>query len=65
MKFKIKEIIITDDEGFLALKGLLPEGSILWSRAVDGKVAVCLSPEVDLHYIEKNFNSIYRTLRIY
>ena len=64
MKFKIVEIILTDDEGFLALKGLLPEGSILWSRAVDDKVAVYLSPEIDLNYIEKNFNSIYRTLRL-
>ncbi len=64
MKFRIVEIILTDDEGFLALKGLLPEGSILWSRSVEGKVAICLSPEIDLDYIEKNFNSIYRTLRL-
>ena len=64
MKFKVVEIILTDDEGFLALKGLLPEGSIVWSRAVGDKVAVLLSDEVDLHYIEKNFNSIYRTLRL-
>ncbi len=64
MKFKVTEIIITDDEGFLALKGMLPEGSILWSRSIENKIAVCLSPDVDLHYIEKNFNSIYRTLRL-
>ena len=64
MKFRIVEIILTDDEGFLALKGLLPEGSILWSRSVEDKVAICLSPEIDLDYIEKNFNSIYRTLRL-
>ncbi len=64
MKFKVKEIIITDDEGFLALKGLLPEGSILWSRSIHGMVAVCLDDSVDLNYIAKNFNSIYRTLRL-
>ena len=28
VKFKIEQVIITDDEGYLALKSLLPEGSI-------------------------------------
>lgn len=64
MKFKVIEVILTDNEGFLALKALLPEGSILWTRSINKEVIVCLSPEIDLNYLEKNLNSIYRTVRI-
>ena len=63
-KFSKIEVIMTDDEGYLALKGLLPEGSILWSRSVDKKVIISLREEIDLNYIEKNFNSLYRTLHM-
>ena len=65
MKFKKIDVILTDDEGYLTLKGLLPEGSILWSRCVeDTKVIVYLDDSVDIDFIEKNLNSIYRTLRM-
>ncbi len=65
MKFKKIDVILTDDEGFLALKGLLPPGSILWSRNVEeSKVIIRLNGEIDIDFIEKNLNSIYRTLRL-
>ena len=64
VKFKIEQVIITDDDGYLALKSLLPEGSIKWSRQVNDMVAVSLKDEISLDYIEKTFNSIHRTLRL-
>ena len=64
MKFKVIEVILTDNEGYLALKGLLPEGSILWSRSIGKEVVVCLSPDINAEYLEKNLNSIYRTVEI-
>ena len=64
MKFKKIEAILTDDEGYHVLKGLLPQGSILWSRTIEDKVVVCFKDEVDLDFVEKNLNSFYRTLRL-
>ena len=64
MKFSKTYIIMTDDEGYLVLKGMLPEGSIVWSRVVEDKIAVKLKEDIDLDFIEKNFNSLYRTLRL-
>ena len=64
VKFKIEQIIITDDDGYLALKSLHPEGSIKWSRQVNDMVAVSLKEEINLDYVEKTFNSIHRTLRL-
>ena len=64
VKFKIEQIIITDDDGYLALNSLLPEGSIKWSRQVNDMVAVSLKEEINLDYVEKTFNSIHRTLRL-
>jgi hypothetical protein len=63
-KFSKIEVIMTDDEGYLALKGLLPAESILWARNVDKKIVICLKPEIDLDYLEKNFNSLHRTLHL-
>ena len=62
MKLKIVKIIITDDEGFLVLKGLLPDGSILWSRNVDGQIAVYIDDYINLEYLEKNLNTLYKGL---
>lgn len=62
MKIKIAKIVITDDEGFLVLKGLLPSGSILWSRNVDGQVAVCIDDYINLEYLEKNLNILHKGL---
>ena len=62
MKFKIAKIIITDDEGFLILKGLLPPDSILWSRSIEGEVAVYLSDYIDLEYLEKNLNILHSSV---
>lgn len=64
MKFKKIDVILTDDEGFQVLKGLLPLGSIIWSRSVEDKVVVCFKDDVDLDFVEKNLNSFYRTLRL-
>ena len=64
MKLTKIDILITDDDGYLVLKGLLPEGSILWARNVEGQVAIRLKPEIDIDYISKNINSLHRTLRI-
>ena len=64
VKFKIEQIIMTDDDGYMALKSLLPEGSIKWSRQVNDMVAVSLKEEINLDYVEKTFNSIHRTLRL-
>ena len=65
MKFKKIEVILTDDEGYHVLKGLLPPDSIVWVRSVvDNKVIICLSNELDLDFIEKNLNSIHRNFRM-
>tara|TARA_R110000823_G_scaffold292488_2_gene411294 strand:- start:1104 stop:1301 length:198 start_codon:yes stop_codon:yes gene_type:complete len=63
-KFKAVTIIETDDEGFLALSGLLPKGAILWSRKVGDKIAVRLADDIDIEWLEKQFNSLYRTLNL-
>mgnify|MGYP001300936736 CR=1 FL=1 len=63
-KFTVIGVIETDDDGFLALKGMLPKGSILWSRNVEGKVFIRLKEEIDLQYIEKQLNSLHRTLHL-
>ena len=60
-KFKKVRIIETDDEGYLALKGLLPFGAILWARAVGEKVFIKLKDNYDLEYIQKYLNSFHRT----
>lgn len=64
MKFTKIEVLLTDDQGYLTLKNMLPDGSIVWSRSVEGKVAVKLKDEIDLDYIEKHFNSLHRTLNL-
>ena len=63
MKFRIREIIETDDAGFLVLKGLLEEGSIVWCRSIHGKVYVRLDDSLNLEHLEKTLNSLDRTLR--
>ena len=63
MKFRIREIIETDDAGFLVLKGLLEEGSIVWCRSIKGKVYVRLDDSLNLEHLEKTLNSLNRTLR--
>ncbi len=65
MKFKKIDVILTDDDGYLALKALLPQGSILWVRNVEGEVIVRISKDVDLDYVEKSFNSLHRNLKMY
>ena len=64
MKFKKIDVILTDDEGFQALKGLLPQDSIIWSRSIEDKVVVRLKDDIDLDFVAKNLNSFYRTLRL-
>lgn len=63
-KFKKVEVIETDDEGYLVLKGMLPEGSIVWSRTVGDKVMVLLKPNIGVDYVLNQFMSLYRTLRV-
>ena len=63
-KFKKVEVIETDDEGYLVLKGMLPEGSIIWSRAVGDKVIVMLKPNIGIDYILDQLMTLYRTLRV-
>ena len=63
-KFKKVEVIETDDEGYLVLKGMLPEGSIMWSRAVGDKVIVMLKPNIGIDYILDQLMTLYRTLRV-
>ncbi len=63
-KFKKVEVIETDDEGYLVLKGMLPEGSIIWHRAMGGKVIVMLEPNIGIDYILNQLMSLYRTLRV-
>jgi len=65
MKFKKIDVILTDDDGYLALKALLPSGSILWVRNVEGGVIVRISEDVNLDYVEKSFNSLHRNLKMY
>ena len=64
MKFKVKQIIVTDDDGFLAVKALLPNGSIEWVRSIDDTVIVKLKDDINLEYVEKTLNSIHRTLQL-
>jgi len=63
-KFTKIEVILTDDEGYLTLKALLPKGAILWARNVDKEVVVCLKDDIGIDYLEKNLNSLYRTFNI-
>lgn len=62
MKFKTVIIIETDDEGFLTLKALLPNDAIVWSRIVGDKVAVRIKDDIDIKWVEKQLNSLHRTL---
>ena len=64
MKFKAIMIIETDDEGFLTLKALLPETGIIWSRVVGDKVVIKLNDDIDIEWVEKQLNSIHRTLSL-
>ncbi len=63
-KFKKIEVIETDDEGYLVLKGMLPDGSIIWSRAVGDKVIVMLKPNIGVDYIIDKLLSLHRSLNI-
>ena len=63
-KFKKVEVIETDDEGYLVLRGMLPEGSIIWHKAVGEKVIVMLKPNMGIDYILNQLMSLYRTLRV-
>tara|TARA_A100001515_G_scaffold91598_1_gene73031 strand:+ start:2552 stop:2749 length:198 start_codon:yes stop_codon:yes gene_type:complete len=63
-KFSKIEVIMTDNDGYLVLKALLPEGSILWARNVDKEVVVCLKDDIGMDYLEKNLNSLYRTFHM-
>ena len=62
-KFKKVEVIETDDEGYLVLRGILPEGSIIWHRAMGEKVIVMLKPNMGIDYIINQLTSLHRTLR--
>jgi len=62
-KFSKAEIIVTDDEGFLAMKSLLPEGSIIWCRNVEGQVAVKLEDNVNISFVEKQLNALYNSFK--
>jgi len=65
MKFKAVTIIETDDEGFLTLKALLPDDGIVWSRIVgQNKVAVRIKEDIDIEWVEKQLNSLHRTLNL-
>ena len=64
MKFKAIMIIETDDEGFLALKGLLPKDAIMWSRTIGDKVVLKLNDDIDIEWVEKQLNSLHRTLSL-
>ena len=57
------QIIETDDAGFLVIKGLLPEGSIVWCRSIAGKVHIKLDSGINLEHLEKTLNSLDRTYR--
>ena len=64
MKFKAITIIETDDEGFLTLKALLPVTGIVWSRVVGDKVMIKLNDDIDIEWVEKQLNSLHRTLSL-
>lgn len=64
MKFSTAQVIITDDEGFMVLKGILPKGSIVWSRTIDSKVAILLQEDINIEYLEKQLNSLHRNLSL-
>ena len=64
MKFRKVEVIETDDEGFLVLKGILPDGSIIWHRSMGDKVIVMLVPNMGVDYIIDKLTSLHRTLNI-
>ena len=57
--FKTINVIETDDEGFLVLKGIVSEGSIEWSRSVKGRVIVKLSDDIDTTVIAEKLISLY------
>ena len=63
MKWKIIQIIETDDAGFLVIKGLLPPDSIVWCRNINGKIHVRLGSDINLDHLEKTLNSLDRILR--
>ena len=63
-KFKKVEVIETDDEGYLVLKAMLPDGSIIWHRAMGEKVIVMLKPNMGIDYILNQLMTLYRTLRV-
>ncbi len=61
-KFVRLEVIETDNDGYLALKGFLPEGCIVWCRSVGKKVIIKLKDDVDISAIVQQFNLVYDTL---
>ena len=61
-KFVRLEVIETDNDGYLALKGFLPEGCIIWCRSVGEKVIIKLKHDVDISAIVQQFNLVYDTL---
>ena len=61
-QFKKVEVIETDDEGYIVLKGMLPQGSIVWHRAMGDRVVVMLKPNIGIDYILNNLMSLYRTM---
>ena len=61
-KFSKLEIIETDNDGYLALKGFLPEGCIVWCRSVGNRVIIKLKDDVDVSEIVQQFNLVYNTL---
>ena len=61
-KFRKIEVIETDDEGYYVLKGMLPQGSIIWHRAMGDKVIVMLKPNMGIDYIIDQLMSFYRTM---
>lgn len=63
-KFVKIDIIMTDEEGYFTLKGMLPESSIIWVRVINQDTYIRLKSDIDLDFLEKNFNSLYRTLRL-
>ena len=63
MKFSIGQVVITDDGGYLMLKELLPDGTILWVRSVGDQTILCIDNTVNLDHLRKQLVSIYKTLR--
>ena len=62
--YKHDEVIETDDEGFLVLKGILPDDSIIWHRSMGDKVIIMLVPNMGIDYIIDKLTSLQRTLNI-